>query len=125
MRQTDSVQEVFNQNTGSIVATQARIADTIRSRMVGLLGRKGMNPGEALVFPKNWSIHTLFMRFPLDVIFLNKEGVVKKIVRRMPAYRFAWSPGARDTIEMAAGALDNSDVAVGHKLSVRPRPGGD
>jgi uncharacterized protein len=125
MRQTDGIQEVFNESTGTLVATQARVADTMKTRMVGLLGRKGMDPGEALIFPKNWSIHTLFMRFKIDVIFLDKEGAVKKIVRRMPAYRFAWSPGARDTIEMTGGALDESDVVVGHKLIVRRRGGID
>jgi uncharacterized protein len=124
MVSSDRIQEVRNQDTGAVVATYARVAGNLRSRMVGLLGRKGMDPSEALIFPHNWSIHTLFMRFAIDVIFLDKKGRVRKVVRRMPPFRFAWSPGSQDTIELVGGALDGSDIQVGHKIEITPRDDG-
>jgi uncharacterized membrane protein (UPF0127 family) len=59
------------------------------------------------------------MRFPIDVMFVDKAGKVRKIVRSMPAWRLAAAWGARDTIELAAGVLDSYDVRVGDTINVR------
>jgi hypothetical protein len=111
--------EVVNTRTGEVIAARARRADSVWSRVVGLLGKKGLDPDEALVFQPCWSIHTFFMRFRLDVIFLDKAGAVRKVVQGLPAYRFAASRGANVTIEMSAGVLAGRDLAIGDVLEVR------
>jgi uncharacterized membrane protein (UPF0127 family) len=60
------------------------------------------------------------MRFPLDVIFVDKDGRVIKLIRRIGAWRFALCRGAADAIELAAGALDGVDVKEGDLLTFEP-----
>ena len=102
-----------NERTGQVIASRARLADGFVTRAVGLMGQRGLGEGEALVIRPCWSIHTFFMRFKLDVLYLDKQRRVKKIVRQMPAWRFSASRGAHETIEMQGGALDGSDIEVG------------
>jgi uncharacterized membrane protein (UPF0127 family) len=111
--------EVVNARTGDVIINRGRLADSFKTRSVGLLGDAKLDEDEGLIIRPCWSIHTLFMRFAIDVLFLDKKGKVRKIVRRMPAWRFAMSLGAHDTIEMAPGVLDDFDVRVGDPIEVR------
>jgi uncharacterized membrane protein (UPF0127 family) len=86
--------------------------------MLGLLGEKGLAQGSGLVIRPCWSIHTLFMRFPIDVIFVDKAGHLKKWVNSMRAWRFAASRGAYQTIEIEAGVLEGYDVRVGDPIQI-------
>jgi uncharacterized membrane protein (UPF0127 family) len=63
-----------------------------------------------------FAIHTAFMRFAIDVMFVDREGRVRRIVRHMPPWRAAASRHAYGTIELAAGALDLLDVVVGDRV---------
>jgi uncharacterized membrane protein (UPF0127 family) len=112
--------EIVNGRTGEVLATRGRLAQSFRTRAVGLLGDKRLDDGEALIIKPCWSIHTFFMRFPIDVMFIDKSGHVRKIVHSMPAWRFAASWGAQDTIEMAPGVLQSFDVLVGDRIELRP-----
>ena len=68
------------------LASRARVAQTVAERMVGLLGRTGLEAGEGLVLPGCHSIHTVGMRFPIDVIFVDRQW-------RVVALRSAYAPG--------------------------------
>ena len=109
-----------NSRTGGVVATRARLADNPWLRVVGLLGKKGLPPGEGLLIRPCWSIHTAFMRFALDVVFLSREGDVIKVAPRLPAFRMAAARGAHEVLEMAAGALDGVDLQPGDHLLATP-----
>jgi uncharacterized membrane protein (UPF0127 family) len=111
--------EVVNGRTGEVLARRGRLADNFKTRTVGLLGDARLDDDEALIIKPCWSIHTFFMRFPIDVMFVDKKGKLRKIVRSMPAWRMACAWGAHDTIEMAPGALDGADVLVGDPIEVR------
>lgn len=87
--------------------------------MVGLLGRSGLEPGKAIILRPSSSIHTAFMRFALDVLFIDRDGKVLKVVRDMKPFKLSSARGARDTIEMAAGAL-SSDIEAGDTLRIEP-----
>lgn len=115
----DNLYEIVNNRTGEIIATRGKLATSATSRAVGLLGKKGLDPAEALIIRPCWSIHTWFMRFRIDVLFLGKDGLVRKLVRRMPTYHFAASLGARDVIELAPGVLENLDVKIGDPIEIR------
>jgi uncharacterized membrane protein (UPF0127 family) len=112
--------EIVNSRTGEVLARRGRLADSFKTRSAGLLGDASLDPEEALIIKPCWSIHTFFMRFAIDVLFLDKQGKVRKIVHSMPAWRMACAWGARDTVEMSPGVLRNFDVKVGDKIEITP-----
>ena len=107
---------LINQRTGAPIATTVERANTRASRRRGLLGRDGLAASHALMLEPCGAVHTAFMRFPIDVVFVDRQGYVVKIVRNLPAWRIAVAPRARTTIEMAAGSLDHLDLAHGDRL---------
>jgi uncharacterized membrane protein (UPF0127 family) len=89
--------------------TKLDTADTFWKRAIGLLGKRGLEAGEGLLIPGCGSIHTCFMRFPIDVIFLDGENRVVKIVRAVKPWRMAWGGRqARSVIEVQSGANEFS-----------------
>jgi uncharacterized membrane protein (UPF0127 family) len=107
-----------NQRTGARVATRLREASNPITRMVGLLGKKTLPDGEALLIRPCWSIHTWFMRFSLDVIFLDRENRVVRVIRDMKPWRIAAAKGSHSVIEMKAGLLTEDDLAPGDQLRI-------
>lgn len=104
---------LVNARTGAVVATDVEIAATRATRRRGLLGRSGLDPQAALVLSPCFSVHTAFMKFPIDAVFVDREGVVRRVVT-LPAWRAAVDVGARAVIELAAGGA--RDVQVGDRL---------
>ena len=104
---------------GIVVCDQCGIAATFRTRLRGLLGRPGLGPGEGLLIRPTNSIHTFFMRFPIDVVFLDRSGVVVKLVANLRPWRVAFAPRGRDAVELRAGEADARGIRVGDRLSVR------
>jgi len=86
--------------------------------MRGLLGRTGLEPGEGLLIRPAGSVHTFFMRFPIDVVFVSRDGEVLKIASNVAAWRTAAARGAKVVIELAAGEADRSGISVGTRLDL-------
>lgn len=107
---------LVNQRTGSAVATAVERAVTRASRRRGLLGRDGLGASCALMLEPCAAVHTAFMRFAIDVVFLDREGYAVKIVRNLAPWRIAGAPRARAVVEMAAGSLEHVDLSVGDRL---------
>lgn len=95
------------------LASRVEIAVSRRARRRGLLGRMRLDANAALVLVPCAAIHTMFMRFPIDVIFVNREGRVVRIVSRMGPWRIAICTAARGVIELAAGTVERRDIRVG------------
>ena len=91
---------------GIEVCGDCRVADTFAARLRGLLGERGLKAGEGLLIPRTSSVHTHFMRFAIDVVFVDGEGRVAKIVRSLRPWRFAGARGASDVLELPAGHCD-------------------
>ena len=104
---------------GIEVCGDCRVADSFAARLRGLLGSRGLEVGEGLLIPRTSSVHTHFMRFAIDVVFLDGEGHVAKIVRGMRPWRFAGARGAEDVLELPAGHCDRVGLREGATL-VRP-----
>ncbi len=111
---------IVNARTGAVIATSAEVARTSSERRRGLLGRNGLPGGSALIIARCNAIHTIGMRFVIDVAFVDAQGCVRKIVYRLPPRRVAISPRARVTIEFAAGELEASALRVGDRLTLAP-----
>lgn len=107
---------LMNARTGEAVADAAELAVTSASRRRGLLGRDGLDPGAALIIAPCNSVHTFFMRFAIDVVYVDRAGRVRKIVRALRPWRISAAMFAYAVIEFGAGSLDGRDVVRGDRL---------
>ena len=96
---------------------QIEIAETFFRRLRGLMGRKKLSQGHGLLLSPCSSVHMLFMRFSIDVVYVDKNFVIKKIVRDLPAW-FGVSIcfGAESAFEFSAGEADRLKLQVGDKF---------
>jgi uncharacterized membrane protein (UPF0127 family) len=111
---------IINARSGETIATHVEIASTRAERRRGLLGRDGLPPGAALLLSPCWAIHTAFMRFAIDAVFVDRRGRAVRIVRDLPPWRLAASPRAHAVVEFAAGTLAPLDLRTGDELSLVP-----
>jgi hypothetical protein len=79
-----------------------------------------MDPSAALILTPCCSIHTAFMRFAIDAVFVDREGRVRRIVNELPPWRAAWCARAHAVVELAAGALRSRELLVGDAIYVLP-----
>ena len=84
--------------------------------MRGLLGRSGLPENEGMLFPRTGSVHTMFMRFPIDVVFLDAEMRVLSVREAVPAWRTVKERGAKTTLELAPGEAARVGIAPGVQL---------
>ncbi len=103
--------------TGRVVCERCEVADSAWSRMRGLLGRKGLEPGAGLMIVPGSSIHTFFMRFPIDVVFFDRELRVRSVARAVKPWRMVLRPRARGVLELAAGEADRAGIREGSRLA--------
>jgi uncharacterized membrane protein (UPF0127 family)/CheY-like chemotaxis protein len=102
---------------GRIVCERVVVADRAHRRMRGLLGRKYLRQGEGMVLRPGWSIHTAFMRFPIDAVFLDADQVVISIEHEVGPWRTVSCRGAREVVEMAAGECRRRGLEVGDRVA--------
>ena len=106
--------------TGSIVANRVAIASRRMDRAVGLLGRSHLETGEALWITPCHGVHTWFMRFTIDVIAMDAEGVIVDAVSMLKPWRMRLPrPGAHSVLELPAGTLLATPVKVGHHIQIQ------
>jgi uncharacterized protein len=101
-----------------MLATKIETAFDSASRRKGLLGRDHLAPQSALVIAPSSGIHTFFMRFPIDVVFVARDGLVKKTCTRLPPWRIAIGFGSFAVIELPAGSLRTSDTRHADMLQI-------
>lgn len=113
---------VINTRNQKTIVTDLELADKIKTRLVGLMGRKSFKNGAGLLIKKSGnSIHTCFMKFPIDLIFIGAKGEVKYLVKNMKPWRIVIAPLIRQTdcLELPAGTIAESQVKIGDILSVK------
>ena len=93
--------------------------------MRGLLGRKYLRQGEGMVLRPGWSIHTAFMRFPIDAVFLDADQVVIKIEHEVGQWRTVSCRGAREVVELSAGECRRRGLEVGDRVAWASRSAAD
>jgi uncharacterized protein len=103
---------------GGLVCERVSLATSVPARMRGLLGRSELPPGEGILLRPAGSVHTFFMRFPIDVVFLGGELEVVRIARELPPWRTAAARGARAVLELAGGEADRRGLLVGDRLEL-------
>lgn len=110
---------LVNSLNEKILSQNLIIADTLWSRMKGLLGHTQLSDGEMMWIHRCNSIHTFFMRFSIDCVFLNRDFQVCSIHPNVSPWRIIWpSLKAHSVIEMAAGQAAKLGIQKGDKLHV-------
>lgn len=96
------------------------VADSFGKRLKGLLGRGSLAEGEGLLLESCASVHTCFMKFPVDLCFLDGGWRVLRTVEALPPWRSASALGASRVLEVGAGALSKAGVREGDVLEAVP-----
>jgi uncharacterized membrane protein (UPF0127 family) len=101
-----------------VVCGSCVVADRPLRRMRGLLGRSGLQEDEGLLLRPAPSIHTWFMRFPIDAVFLDRELRVIDTASEVRPWRFASRRGARAVLELSAGEAARRGIRAGMRLEL-------
>jgi uncharacterized protein len=102
---------------GQVVCELCQIADGFFRRGRGLLGRTDLPRGQGMLIRPTWSVHTAFMRFAIDVVFLDEELTVLKVARRLRPWRAAARWRAHSALELPAGECERLGIDVGDRLA--------
>jgi uncharacterized membrane protein (UPF0127 family) len=110
---------LMNERTQDLVAGRVEMALSRRARRVGLLGRTELESATAMCLAPCFTIHTAFMRFPIDVVFLDRDGCAVRVIHRLKPWRAAMSARAYAVVELPAGSLEQHSVKVGDRLVLK------
>jgi uncharacterized protein len=108
---------ITNISRNRILAVEAAVADTFYRSLVGLMGRKQLLDGHGLWIPHCQSVHTFWMRFPIDVLFLSSDKKVVRTVQDMVPFRISrHCTQSKSVLELPAYAIRVSQTQVGDQL---------
>ncbi|NMB76446.1 MAG: DUF192 domain-containing protein [Myxococcales bacterium] len=110
-----------NLDRGTLLAERVERAERWGARLRGLLGRDGLAEGEGLFIRPCTSIHSCFMRFVFDAVFLGKDGRVCHLISRMRPWRFSRLVlDAEGVLELPAGVIEKSGTRLGDRVELAP-----
>jgi uncharacterized membrane protein (UPF0127 family) len=112
-----AVKLVMNRD-GATACERCAVADNPLTRLKGLLGRKGLEPGEGLLLRPASSVHTCFMRFTIDVVFLDRELQVVGLAENLRPWRAAVRRGAKAVLELPGGECARRGIRPGDRLEL-------
>jgi uncharacterized membrane protein (UPF0127 family) len=109
----------FNETKRTELASEVLLARSLWTKFWGLMGRQPLPDGQGLLLRPCTSVHTFFMRFPIDVIFLDKTNKVVKIIPAMKPWRAALGGrGAHSALELNGGSAESAGLEVGDMLAI-------
>ncbi|MBZ5584159.1 MAG: DUF192 domain-containing protein [Acidobacteriia bacterium] len=111
---------IRNETRQAVLAGSALKAETSAERRTGLLKHKSLAPGEGLWIEPCESVHTFFMKFPIDLVYLDKHNKVKKVRRAVPPWRLSACLTAHSVLELPAGTAAATGTAAGDTLAITP-----
>ncbi len=113
------IAEIVNETRGTVVCERAELADTWWTRLRGLLGRSELPAGSGMRIVPAPSIHSAFMKFEFDAIFLDRNMQVVALAERIPPWRARSARKAKSVLELAAGEIATRGVQIGDQLAVK------
>ncbi|MGQ9497001.1 MAG: DUF192 domain-containing protein [Desulfotomaculales bacterium] len=113
---------LVNITKDTLVAGRLVVADRFWRRMVGLLGSRRLPAGTGLLLTPCNAVHTMFMRYAIDVLFLAGDLTVLKAVTGLKPWRTAACRGASMVVELPSGIVAQTGTGAGDKLAFRPGP---
>jgi uncharacterized membrane protein (UPF0127 family) len=111
---------VSNLTRNTVLATCLELADTGPKRNKGLLGRQGLSPGGGLWIVPCESVHTFWMQFPIDLVYLDRKKRIKKLRSSVPPWRLSACLSAHSILELTSGTIESSQTEIGDTLEISP-----
>ena len=112
---------VVNRSKSSVVGTQVAVADSFFTRLLGLLGKRSLAPGQGLLIAPSSGVHTFWMRMCIDVVALDRRNRVVKLGHNVKPWRLSGiSARVSSVLELAAGEIVATGIEVGDALEMRP-----
>jgi len=108
---------VFKDGQEAPILHNVQIADNLWTRFWGLMGRARLGDCDGLLITSSSSVHTMFMRFTIDVVYLDREGRVTKVATVRP-FRASFGRGARQVLELEEGQADRCGIKQGDTLRI-------
>lgn len=112
--------QVSNLTRNTVLATRMEIADSSSTRNKGLLGRAHLSPGEGLWIRPCEAVHTFWMRFPIDLVYLDRKNRIRKLVSNVPPWRMSACFSAHSILELPAGTIRDTLTETTDELSFSP-----
>ena len=109
---------VRNQTRNTVLADAADVADTSEKRRTGLLKHDRLDPGQGLWIVQCESVHSFFMKFAIDLVYLDRDRKVRKVRHRMVPWRLSACLTAHSILELPAGAVAASGTEKGDQLEM-------
>ena len=109
---------VRNQTRNAVLGQSVEVADTSAKRRVGLLRHERLEPGGGLWITPCESVHTLFMKFPIDLVYLDKKRRVRKVRHAVKPWRLSMCLTAHSIMEFPAGTVQNTGTVAGDLLAI-------
>ena len=107
---------IYNLTRNTLLASAAEVADRGAARRKGLLGRAGLGEGEGLWIVPCESVHTIGMRFAIDLVYLDRSRRVKKVRGSVPAWRISACLLAHSVLELPAGTIERTGTTAGDRI---------
>ena len=114
--------QALNVTRGTVLASRLELAGTGESRKKGLLGRDGLLPGEGLWIVPCEAVHTFFMRFPIDLVYLDRKHRTRKLRSSVGPWRVSGCMTAHSVMELPAGAIRETQTEAGDTIEIGPAP---
>jgi uncharacterized protein len=112
--------KISNLSRQTELASHAEVAGSGAARNKGLLGRTSLPPGTGLWIVPCESVHTFFMKFPIDLVYIDRKKKVKKVRSNVPPWRLSACLSAHSIIELPAGTVHSTQTAPGDLLEFAP-----
>ena len=109
---------VRNQTRNTVLATAAEVADTSAKRRTGLLKHSRLDPGDGLWITPCESVHTFFMKFAIDLVYLDRNKKVRKVRHAVPPWRLSACLTAHSILELPAGTAKETGTERGDELAI-------
>ncbi len=109
---------VRNQTRNTVLATAAEVADTSAKRRTGLLKHSRLDPGDGLWIMPCESVHTFFMKFAIDLVYLDRNKKVRKVRHAVPPWRLSACLTAHSILELPAGTAKETETQRGDQLAI-------
>ena len=112
---------IRNQTRGTVLGDAVDLADTSEKRRTGLLKHERLERGQGLWIVPCESVHTFFMKFPIDLVYVDKRHKVRKVRHSVAPWRMSACLSAHSVIELPAGAAEQSGTQAGDELAIEQR----
>ena len=113
---------VRNQTRNKVLGTSVEVAGSHQTRSKGLLGRDGLEAGGGLWIVPCESVHTFFMRFPIDLVYLDRQHCVRKVRSAVGPWRLSACLSAHSILELPAGVIADTGTQEGDQLELLESP---